>query len=120
MRASDGSGVDVPLAKSETDNFTVASWSRANVIIFTVFDKDNASDLWTRSMSDRTSKVFLSSLWLHGRGDFWQLVPRVSEPDRCRIRPTAGTPSEDVHGQRVTVCSAATAVLARDASSVRP
>ena len=38
MRASDGSGVDVPLVKSETDHFTVASWSRANVLIFNVFN----------------------------------------------------------------------------------
>ena len=47
MRASDGSGADVPLAKSETDSFTVASWSRANVIIFNALNKDKAADLWT-------------------------------------------------------------------------
>jgi len=62
MRASDGSGVAVPLVKSETENFTVAAWSRANVMIFNVFNKNNASDLWTLSMSgDRTPTVFLSS-----------------------------------------------------------
>ena len=62
MRASDGSGVDVPLVKSETDNFTVASWSRANVMIFNVFSNKNAGDLWTLSMSgDHTPEVFLSS-----------------------------------------------------------
>ena len=39
MRPSDGSGVDVPLVKSETDNFTVAAWSRADVMIFNAFNK---------------------------------------------------------------------------------
>ena len=37
LRASDGSGVDVPLVKYEKSvakNFTVASWSRADVLIF--------------------------------------------------------------------------------------
>jgi Tol biopolymer transport system component len=71
MRASDGSGVDVPLVKSETDNFTVASWSRANVMIFNVFNNKNASDLWTLSMSgDRTPKVFLSSTHSELNGTF--------------------------------------------------
>ncbi len=70
-RASDGSGVDVPLVKSETDNFTVASWSRANVMIFNVFNNNNASDLWTLSMSgDRTPKVFLSSKHSEFNGTF--------------------------------------------------
>jgi hypothetical protein len=59
MRASDGSGVDVPLVKSETDHFTVAAWSRANVLIFNVFNRDHASDLWTLPMSgDRTPRYF--------------------------------------------------------------
>ena len=53
MRASDGSGVDVPLVTSETDSFTVASWSRADVLIFNVFNQNNPSDLWTMSMSGR-------------------------------------------------------------------
>jgi serine/threonine protein kinase len=71
MRASDGSGVDVPLVKSETDNFTVASWSRANVMIFNVYNDRNASDLWTLSMSgDRTPKVFLSSKHSEFNGTF--------------------------------------------------
>jgi Tol biopolymer transport system component len=70
-RASDGSGVDVPLVKSETDRFTVASWSRANVMIFNVFNDNNASDLWTLSMSgDRTPKVFLSSKHSELNGTF--------------------------------------------------
>ena len=71
MRPSDGSGADVPLLKSETDNFTVASWSRANVMIFNVFNKDKAGDLWTMSMSgDRTPKVFLSSKHSELNGTF--------------------------------------------------
>jgi len=71
MRASDGSGVDVPLVKSETDSFTVASWSRANVMIFNVFNNDHASDLWTMSMSgDRTPKIFLNSKHSELNGTF--------------------------------------------------
>ena len=71
MRPSNGSGADVSLVKSETDNFTVASWSRANVMIFNVFNKDKASDLWTMSMSgDRTPKVFLSSTHSELNGTF--------------------------------------------------
>jgi Tol biopolymer transport system component len=70
-RASDGSGIDVPLVTSETDDFTVASWSRANVMIFNVFNNKNASDLWTLSMSgDRTPKVFLSSKHSELNGTF--------------------------------------------------
>jgi Tol biopolymer transport system component len=64
LRASDGSGVDVPLVKYEKSvarNFTVASWSRNDVLIFNAYDESD-SDLWTLSMSgDRTPKVFLSS-----------------------------------------------------------
>jgi Tol biopolymer transport system component len=71
MRASDGSGVDVPLVKSETEDFTVAAWSRADVMIFNVFNKDHASDLWTLSMSgDRSPKVFLSSKHSELNGTF--------------------------------------------------
>ena len=71
MRASDGGGVDVPLVKSETDDFTVAAWSRANVMIFNVFNRDHASDLWTLSMSgDRTPEVFLSSKHSELNGTF--------------------------------------------------
>ena len=71
MRASDGSGVDVPLMKSETDIFSVAAWSPANVVIFNVFNKDKTSDLWTLSMSgDRTPKVFLSSEHSEYNGTF--------------------------------------------------
>ena len=65
LRASDGSGVDVPLAKvekSEATSFTVASWSRAGVLIFNVLNKNLDFDLWTLSMSgDRTRSVFVSS-----------------------------------------------------------
>jgi serine/threonine protein kinase len=65
LRASDGSGVDVPLAKfekSESNRFTVASWSRAGVLIFNVLNKNGDMDLWTLSMSgDRTHTVFVSS-----------------------------------------------------------
>ena len=65
LRASDGSGVDVPLAKfekSESNRFTVASWSRAGVLIFNVLNKNGDMDLWTLSMSgDRTRRVFVSS-----------------------------------------------------------
>jgi eukaryotic-like serine/threonine-protein kinase len=65
LRASDGSGVDVPLAKfekAEANSFTVASWSRAGVLIFNVLNKNRDMDLWTLSMSgDRTRKVFVSS-----------------------------------------------------------
>jgi hypothetical protein len=41
LRASDGSGVDVPLVKYEkllAKHFTVASWSRADVLIFNAYD----------------------------------------------------------------------------------
>ena len=63
QRASDGSGVDVLLAKSEkSESNTVASWSRADVLIFNVLKKDGDLDLWTLSMSgDRTRRVFVSS-----------------------------------------------------------
>ena len=65
LRASDGSGVDVPLAKfeeSESNRFTVASWSRADVLIFNVLNKNGDMDLWTLSVSgDRTRRVFVSS-----------------------------------------------------------
>jgi Tol biopolymer transport system component len=70
-RASDGRGVDVPLVKSETDTFTVASWSRANIMIFNAFNNNHASDLWTLSMSgDRTREVFLSSKYSELNGTF--------------------------------------------------
>ena len=65
LRASDGSGADVPLAKfekSESNRFTVASWSRADVLIFNVLNKSGDMDLWTLSVSgDRTRRVFVSS-----------------------------------------------------------
>jgi Tol biopolymer transport system component len=65
LRASDGSGVDVPLAtveKSEANSFTVASWSRADALIFNVLNKTGDFDLWTLSMSgDRMRRVFVSS-----------------------------------------------------------
>jgi eukaryotic-like serine/threonine-protein kinase len=65
LRASDGSGVDVPLAKfeqSETQRFTVASLSRAGVLIFNVLNRNGDMDLWTLSTSgDRTRRAFVSS-----------------------------------------------------------
>jgi Tol biopolymer transport system component len=74
LRASDGSGVDVPLAKfekSEASRFSVASWSRADVLIFNVFKKSGDSDLWTMYMSgDRTPKVFVSSSQSELNGTF--------------------------------------------------
>jgi serine/threonine protein kinase/Tol biopolymer transport system component len=71
LRASDGSGVDVPLATSETDTFTVASWSRTHVLIFNAFNKTTASDLWTMTMSgNRTREVFLSSKYSELNGTF--------------------------------------------------
>ena len=74
LRASDGNGVDVPLAKfekSESNRFTVASWSRADVLIFNVLKKNGDFDLWTLSMSgDRTPKVFVSSKQSELNGTF--------------------------------------------------
>ncbi len=74
LRASDGSGVDVPLAKfekSESNRFTVASWSRAGVLIFNVLNKNGDMDLWTLSMSgDRTRSVFVSSKQSELNGTF--------------------------------------------------
>ena len=74
LRASDGSGVDVPLAKfekSEANSFTVASWSRADVLIFNVLNKNGDMDLWTLSMSgDRTRRVFVSSKQSELNGTF--------------------------------------------------
>src|SRR5215203_4848771 len=65
VRASDGSGVDVPLATFEApdaNGFTVASWSRTDILIFNVLTRNRDFDLWTLSMSgDRTRKVFVSS-----------------------------------------------------------
>jgi WD40-like Beta Propeller Repeat len=72
--ASDGSGVDVPLAnfeKSEANSFTVASWSRADVLIFNVLNKNGDMDLWTLSMSgDRTRRAFVSSKQSELNGTF--------------------------------------------------
>ena len=74
LRASDGSGVDVPLVmyeKSVAKNFTVASWSRADVLIFNAYDPSADFDLWTLSMSGhRTPKVFLSSKHSELNGTF--------------------------------------------------
>jgi len=74
LRASDGSGVDVPLAKvekSEANSFTVASWSRADVLIFNVLKKDLDFDLGTLSMAgDRTPRVFVSSKQSELNGTF--------------------------------------------------
>ena len=62
MRPSDGSGGDMPLLKSGTDRYTVAAWSRANVLVFNVSGKNNRGDLWTMSMSgDRTPKAYVTS-----------------------------------------------------------
>jgi hypothetical protein len=74
VRASDGSGVDVPLAKfekSESNRFTVASWSRAGVLVFNVLSKNGDMDLGTLSMSgDRTRRVFVSSKQSEQNGTF--------------------------------------------------
>ncbi len=72
QRASDGSGVDVLLAKSEkSESNNVASWSRAGVLIFNVRKKDGDFDLWTLSMSgDRTRSVFVSSKGSELNGTF--------------------------------------------------
>ena len=77
LRASDGSGVDVPLAKfekSEANRFTVASWSRADVLIFNVLNKNRDMDLWTLSLSgNRTRRVFVSSKTERAQ---WHLLAR--------------------------------------------
>ena len=74
LRAADGSGVDVPLAKFEksvSDRFSVASWSRAGVLIFNVLNKNGDMDLWTLSMSgERTRGVFVSSKQNELNGSF--------------------------------------------------
>ena len=74
LRASNGSGVDVPLVKYEKSvdkNFTVASWSRADVLIFNAYDHSGDFDLWTLSLSGhRTPKVFLSSKHSEMNGTF--------------------------------------------------
>ena len=71
MRASDSSGLDVPLVRSKTDNSTVASWSRADVLIFNVYNQNNRSDLWTMSLSgDRMPKLFLGSTHSELNGTF--------------------------------------------------
>jgi len=74
LRASDGSGVDVPLATfeaSEADKFAVASWSRNDILIFNVLTKNGDIDLWTMSMSgDRTRRVFVSSTQSELNGTF--------------------------------------------------
>ena len=65
LRASDGSGVDVPLGKfekPESNTSTVASWSPSGVLIFNVLNKGGDMDLWTLSVSgDQTRQVFVSS-----------------------------------------------------------
>ena len=64
----------MPLAKfekSEANSFTVASWSRAGVLIFNVLNKNGDMDLWTLSMSgDRTRRVFVSSKQSELNGTF--------------------------------------------------
>lgn len=92
MRASDGSGVDVPFATSDTQSFAVASWSRTNVLIFNAFDSNNASDLWTMSMSGtRTREVFVSSKGNEVTGTFspdgrW-VAYQLSGRDEVLVRP---------------------------------
>ena len=52
----------VKYEKSVAKNFTVASWSRADVLIFNAYNQSADSDLWTLSMpGDRPPEVFLSS-----------------------------------------------------------
>lgn len=73
-RASDGSGLDVPLATfdaSDANRFAVASWSRNDILIFNVFTKNGDIDLWTLSLSgDRTRKVFVSTKHSERNGTF--------------------------------------------------
>src|SRR4029450_1447423 len=72
--ASDGSGVDVPLAnfeKSEANSFTVASWSRADVLIFNGLNKHGNRGPGTLPMSgDRTRRAFVSSKQSELNGTF--------------------------------------------------
>jgi Tol biopolymer transport system component len=74
LRASDGTGVDVPLATfetSEVNNFAVASWSRNDIVIFNVFTRNGDTDLWTQAMSgDRTRRAFVSSKHSELNGTF--------------------------------------------------
>ena len=56
---------------SSSNRFTVASWSRAGVLIFNVLNKNGDMDLWTLSMSgDRTRKAFVSSKQSELNGTF--------------------------------------------------
>ena len=69
-RASDGSGADVPLAKSGTASF-VAAWSRADVIIFNALTKGKAADLMTlRWPGESTPEVFVSTRHSELNGSF--------------------------------------------------
>ena len=77
VRASDGSGVDVPLATfeapeaPEADGFAVASWSRNDILLFNVLTRNRDTDLWTLSLSgDRTRRVFVSSKHSELNGTF--------------------------------------------------
>ncbi len=59
------------LRSLSANRFTVASWSRADVLIFNVLKKDGDLNLWTLSMSgDRTPKVFVSSKQSELNGTF--------------------------------------------------
>ena len=112
MHSSDGSGGDVPVLKSGTDRdtYTVASWSRANDLVFNVLSKNNpGGDLWTLSMvGDRTPKAYVNSKSREAHGTFspdgrWvaynrthRAVPKLSfdhsraRTPRNRFRGTAG------------------------------
>jgi serine/threonine protein kinase/WD40 repeat protein len=129
LRASDGSGLDVPLVKfekSEANRFTVASWSRAGVLIFNVLKMDGDFDLWTLSMSgDRTRRVFVSSKQSELNGTFspdgrWVAYSRTrravtkSSSDRSRTR----TPRERFHVMAGSI--PAGEETARSCSSCRP
>ena len=74
MHSSDGSGGDVPVLKSGTDRdtYAVASWSRANDLVFNVLSKNNpGGDLWTLSMvGDRTPKAYVNSKSREAHGTF--------------------------------------------------
>ena len=63
VRAADGSGEDVALAKVETRiNITGPDWSRTGIIAFNNSPSPGTNDLWTLSMSgERKPTVFLSS-----------------------------------------------------------
>jgi dipeptidyl aminopeptidase/acylaminoacyl peptidase len=74
MRASNGSGEDVPLVKVATGiNITSPDWSRNGIIVYANNSTDSGTgyDLWTLSVSgDRTPTVFLKTKHNEAGGTF--------------------------------------------------